>query len=378
MTVNQKPTRIWILPPIAEHISVRDILRPQASIISPPYPFPALWELDPGRHPFWEVQHGHYKMALWLERKDRTRKCKPGFRFQRNSSRVSIELMDRTPPPSHISICATWTPTSVSLNAMYLGTTGDPVFSGELSARGRPTYKVDLNPKAGEPRVETSETRTPITRVPPSLWEWARKNSLTPSVSYTDQAEVLSNVVDAFESIQDKIRIAGAHMLWKRGPDGWQPKSECELQIAIMGLIQDVALQKRLSITREPVLGSGRLDFLAEAHLECGKTVRVCVEAKCAHHPDLRSGLLMQLPEYMQAAEADLGVFLVVSFKGTTYSKPNEFASAEDLLGKLQLARTELGNSPVRVIVLDAGVPQNPSKMKAPPSEAANPFAPEA
>jgi hypothetical protein len=266
------------------------------------------------------------------------------FYILRNNDRLE------TPIKSGNIICfAEWHPTH--LKALVLANSEARLSDPELVAR------------------ETKTLQTSTTIPPYSLVDWARKLSIVPMATHASQVDFNQTVTDSLLSIPDKVATLGLqNAFWDRTYEGkkivsQRPKSEPDIQPTIHGLLYDICLAKNIQVSREYVVAGGQLDFLFSGHLNTGSTVEVCVEFKHAHSQDISHGLLEQLPAYMRAKGCDFGLYCVMYFKDTEFSKPQKYANANDLFLALNQERLSVGLTNIRVLMMDFSHQKPPSKL---------------
>ena len=104
------------------------------------------------------------------------------------------------------------------------------------------------------------------------------------------------------------------------------------------------------------------MDFLVSGQLKTREIANVCVEFKHAHSRKLKSGLLKQLPAYMQTKGCDFGIYCVMFFKGKYFEKPEKY-DLESLDFYLKNLAGSAGLSNIRILVLDLSYPIPPSQL---------------
>ena len=167
-------------------------------------------------------------------------------------------------------------------------------------------------------REEISET--PITYPPQALLVAARAKALAPIKVYSTNIEVYETVLEQLQNLRDKIINTDAkNGYWDVSYSGRKivarsPKRETDILPQILGHLYDLQFTHSIQVIPEYQIGSGRLDFLLSARTENNCEVKICVEFKLAHSDDLGHGLKTQLPEYMERAMTDFGVYCVLYF----------------------------------------------------------------
>ncbi len=101
-----------------------------------------------------------------------------------------------------------------------------------------------------------------------------------------------------------------------------KPKKEIKITPTFHVLLQEFLSPFGIHVERESDSGVGSLDF--KCMYTTGKGVALCIviEVKLAHSGGLCKGLTKQLPAYMLANRSKTGIYLVVWFKGRTFTEP--------------------------------------------------------
>jgi len=185
-----------------------------------------------------------------------------------------------------------------------------------------------------------SNVRTPILLVPPAVIRRAREISLLPGKSYASAQEFVASFIEGLSQLRQKIDITRrAFWDYQRGGSSQGnpiPKREPQSMALITSLLDDHALVGGYELDREPSTGVGSPDLKAVAPLTGSGLARIALEGKNAHAADLLHGLQHQLPAYMQAVDADFGVYLVLWFKCAEFPcPPGEQVDVSWPLGKL-------------------------------------------
>lgn len=179
-------------------------------------------------------------------------------------------------------------------------------------------------------RLEVDECPTHFTLPPRSLADWARRQSLIPTVTYENKRVFQDTVLNGLRSLAEKIRESGMHhAFWDgRQVGNRKPKLEIHCHPTIHALLHDFSMQKNLDVVREETIGSGSVDFTIKGTLASGERVQACVEVKNAHSDDVEHGLHTQLPEYMRRKSTDIGFYCVLWFGSEHFRSPPVSASA--------------------------------------------------
>ena len=275
------------------------------------------------------------------------------FYITRNGLRVEAPISTQI-PDGYVNCYAMWQPTKLSL--LMLDKSYDEAVSSGADA-------------ITEIENRTKEVETPPTLPPNSLITWARKEAITPTITYDSLPDFYQEVTLALQSIPDKARTAIIYnAFWDIIYKGSfeiaprKPKREPDIVAIIHGLLFDVATAKNFQISPQYTLGGGKLDFLISGYLKSGEITNVCVEFKHAHSRKLRDGLLKQLPAYMQAKGCDLGIYCVMFFKGQFFERPKKY-DLESLDFYLKGLAGSAGLSNIRILVFDLSYPKPPSQL---------------
>ena len=108
----------------------------------------------------------------------------------------------------------------------------------------------------------------------------------------------------------------------------------------------------------ETALAGGRVDILFTGTLNDGRSVRVCVEIKCAHNDEAEHGFATQLPAYMRAKGTDLGIYVVLWFRGKHFDEP----ACSQFELSLRLMKASDRVPPLPILFIDASFRPPPSQ----------------
>lgn len=217
--------------------------------------------------------------------------------------------------------------------------------------------------------------QTPPTFPPHSLHEWARRQSLIPTVTYESPVKVYETVIDQLQQLQKKIVDTNAiNGFWDLQYNGnkvvlRKPKKETDIHPQIRLLLYDFELLKNMQVAPEYPIGSGRLDFLISGNVSGSGVVNVCLEFKVAHAADLAHGIEKQLPEYMARRATDFGVFGVLSFgdeypaNTSQFQIPNIKGEDHTLDFILPIAASHTGLPYLRSLIFDLSKRDPPSRL---------------
>ena len=133
--------------------------------------------------------------------------------------------------------------------------------------------------------------------------------------------------------MKKSIELGGLHKnLWDA--ELMKPISETMAQRLLFNQLRYLAEIKGIHISRETVSANGSLDFFFQ-YSKDGKTLRVCVELKNAHHAKADYGNNTQLIEYIKDTGYKQGIYLVLWYKGENFEEPKKYSSMGELQEKL-------------------------------------------
>lgn len=209
---------------------------------------------------------------------------------------------------------------------------------------------------------------------PHSLRQWARRKALIPTVVYDSERHLFEAVMDQLYLLQRSLKDTnGINGFWDLQYAGKKitkgsPKRETDVHPTIRLLFDNLEIIKNFQIIPEYPTGNGRLDFLITAPLKDGATGKVCVEFKNAHSNDLATGLMVQLPEYMDTTRTDSAIYAVLdyhaphNFKSEAFKIENFPGKIDSLEMALNIGASETGRKFIRYIILPVGPTVPPSK----------------
>ena len=274
------------------------------------------------------------------------------FYITRNEQRLEISI-EPYKEAGNVNCYAIWQPTELSLLIL------DKSYDEAVSSGANGIDEIERRKKI---------LRTPSTIPPNSLITWARKEAVAPTITYDSLSQFYQEVSFSLQLIPDKISDVNMYnAFWNITYKGSQiasrkPKSEIDILPTINGLLYDIKIAKNFQVSSEYQISGGRLDFLVSGNLKTGETANVCVEFKHAHSPDLRNGLLKQLPAYMRAKGCDFGLYCVLFFKGPYYEKPRKYNLDNIDLFLNRLASSK-GLSNIKILVFNLSRLKSPSQL---------------
>jgi hypothetical protein len=158
------------------------------------------------------------------------------------------------------------------------------------------------------------------------LWEkygrdFAQKHpldlSLKDNPTINDIEKIVVSIISQFKK---NIELNGLNeLLFADGKKGMKPKNERHAQLLFYALSDAYCEANNISLNREPNPGVGSIDFIY-GH---GYKIKFIVEMKLSKSSKLIDGYSLQLPKYMEAENAQKGLYLVIQVSQDS-SKINE------------------------------------------------------
>lgn len=218
--------------------------------------------------------------------------------LQRSGHGVAISPRFFRKLPSNDCVLASWTPTQLTLLLGHIGMVGPSIREFVV---------------------------TPPCLAPPSLLQWARRESLLPIVEYDSEGQFVERVHSGLAMIQDKIdETLTRQMFWDIQYDVNRivrrtPKRETDIHGVIHALLSDQFFMSSIDILPEAATSAGRIDFLFTGVVRGKGLVKVCAEFKVRHSHDLVHGIENQLPAYMRAQHTRNGTYCILDFSGSWF-----------------------------------------------------------
>ncbi len=158
---------------------------------------------------------------------------------------------------------------------------------------------------------------------------------------------------NAFGDFIEKLVSEYKHNIEEEG--GWEllrndnktPRRERAAQALFRSSLKHYCVANNIDLTGEANAGRGPVDF----KFSKGWNDRVLVEIKRANNTKFWSGLTLQLPQYMESEQLNIGIFVVVMQSDTDYKNRRE-ESIKELLNEVQ-QRTK---KDIRVVVIDSRI----------------------
>lgn len=218
---------------------------------------------------------------------------------------------------------------------------------------------VDYNKYSKEVSCNTSSTFPPN-----DLLNWARRQALLPSTTYADELAVLEEVSSQIAHMADRIvDMSAVNSFWDTIYSSetvfeYKPKRVTDILPLIRLLLSPIEILRGLQVVPEHTAGTEKLEFLITGRTLSHKTVRVCVEFKLAHSPEIAHGISVELPDYMSRIGTDYGIYCVIDFGSTHPYEQAKFrmAGLEEpfpLEMMLTLAASKTGPPFLRTSILD-------------------------
>lgn len=206
-----------------------------------------------------------------------------------------------------------------------------------------------------------------------SLFSWARKQSLIPTLQFDTQDHFLSKVHLSLDLLQDKIdEMANLNVFWDIRYEGNKivsrvPKKETDLHPIIQGLLSDQMFLSSIEVDTEFQTGVGNLDFLFIGSVKDKGLMKICVEFKNAHSKDLFYGLEYQLPAYMKNKRVEQGAYCILDFRCEWFNQPQiDDMSLHAELGRVARRANLSRQHPIKIHHLYLGKFRSASKKKIP------------
>ena len=152
------------------------------------------------------------------------------------------------------------------------------------------------------------------------------------------------------------------HYLWECEKDDQKPVIETRAHPLINSYLRTIFEIKGVRVSREVRTANGAVDFFCSSRTEREDNLRVCVEVKNAHGSGLREGITQQLPAYMNAEQTRHGIYVVLWYKGETWSEPTKYKDINELTDSLKAVQP--AEYMIDILVIDCTRPTSPSELK--------------
>jgi hypothetical protein len=189
-------------------------------------------------------------------------------------------------------------------------------------------------------------------------WQLALTAPAAPQFTTTEElqrfiVELLGTVVE------HRVRYHDGYKNFWRDEQCTQDKKEEEVQQYLHALLEPPCRQRGVQLHRETAAAGGFVD-MTFTYL----SLTVCLEIKKAQHAGVEYALNTQLVAYMQAANTQAGIYLVLWLRPpVSKAQAARYASPAALAD--YLVRLATPNYQVATYVLDCTKPTNPSKLLA-------------
>lgn len=173
--------------------------------------------------------------------------------------------------------------------------------------------------------------------------------------------EFIYRCIDLF--VKHNIENHGGYKyLWKKNDEGVTiPCREPESQPYIFSHLRSIFDFMGIQISREVESSNGEIDFLVTYTNSSNKLLRVCVELKLAQAAKVEEGLTKQLPAYLKGERCKYGIYIVLWYKGASFSKPSKYSTITVLEERLKSINA---NNNISSLIIDCSKPISPSKLK--------------
>ncbi|WP_146010223.1 hypothetical protein [Acidimangrovimonas sediminis] len=146
--------------------------------------------------------------------------------------------------------------------------------------------------------------------------EFVRENPV--KLAFTGQQDFPDFIMKLVAIFKNYVENQGGWELIHN--DDGQPKSESACQRLFLGIVRHYCLANDIDVSPEVNIGRGPVDF----KLSRGSSLTALIEMKLAKNTKFWSGLEKQLPKYLQAEEARIGHFLIVTFTDADVERLND------------------------------------------------------
>lgn len=156
-----------------------------------------------------------------------------------------------------------------------------------------------------------------------------------------DKRNIESFIVEFFDFVKAKIENGNySKLFWKNG----KPVKESEIQIILYNLMEAYFYKRDISITREALVGRGRIDFTCYID----KNESLLIEIKKASNTNLVAGYEKQTIQYMKSYQCQKAIYLIFCFNDNDVSKASELNDHHRMF--------DIYHSYIRIMIIDARV----------------------
>jgi len=176
----------------------------------------------------------------------------------------------------------------------------------------------------------------------------------------TDLKEFILEIID--EVLEKEILLKEGFMNFWRDSKFSEPKNEIEFQPYISNTLDNHCKTKGINLSREVKEANGSVDIIFSYTSQEQKNLKVCLELKKSHHPDITTAIKTQLPAYLKSANTESGIYLVIWFKNKQFQSPKSFVSQDDLIKAI--SKNNLDDKNISLKVINCSKPISPSKIR--------------
>lgn len=186
--------------------------------------------------------------------------------LRRNNSTVKLFFPPNSQATDQMAVAVTWSLEDISISGL----------AASPDEAGTKTRQIRIS----------RDRKTDPTVPPNTLYTWARRQLLLPTIFYDRPGELFNVIMESLHGLNDEIArtddIAG---FWDEQRQGNKtikriPKREPTITKHVESRLRDITLQKNIDIHREIELGSSKLDLCFSAPLSHKETAKICVELK--------------------------------------------------------------------------------------------------
>lgn len=132
-----------------------------------------------------------------------------------------------------------------------------------------------------------------------------------------DTRNIESFINEFFCFVKEKIKNGNySKLFWKNG----KPLKESEIQIILYNLMEAYFYKRDISITREALVGRGRIDFTCYIN----RNESLLIEIKKASNTNLVAGYEEQTIQYMKSYQCQKAIYLIFCFNDNDISRASE------------------------------------------------------
>jgi len=178
----------------------------------------------------------------------------------------------------------------------------------------------------------------------------------------TTNRDLKDFILDILGNIEKEIRLKSSYIHFWRDIACESPKNETEFQPFISNGLDVHCKVKGIQLAREVREAEGNVDIILTTKNQRNEILKVCVEIKKAHHADVETAIKTQLPMYMESANTDAGIYLVIWLKNRHHDFPKKYQTPKDLANAIDIHRPT--GRDISTLIFDCCKPVSPSKRK--------------